>query len=317
LETRIFNEVLKIWVGGNISWTKELANKYGYVSGEALRQAFKRQRKALGITKDNLNIPIKVVTNTAKILCLDIETTPISALVWSLWQDNIGPEAILQDWHILSWSAKWLFNSDILSDCLTSEEVIKHDDSRILKSIWNLLEEADIVISHNGNNFDIKRLNTRFLYNELIPPTPYQSVDTLVIAKNTFDFSSRKLDYINQYLGLPAKQPTGFELWKRCFLGDPEALNIMERYNRNDVEILEDLYLKLRPYIKGHPNLNLWSTENVSVCPNCASKDLDWSIKEYYTYTGVYRGFRCLNCGANGRSRQLDIDRDKRKLIVR
>lgn len=297
-------------------WTNEFAIKYGFPSSEAMRSAYRRAKKICGTEKKEKKYEQKINKNNAKILCFDIETTPINAFVWGLWDQNIQTEAIVQDWHLLSWSAKWLFDSEIISDVLTSEEAKKHDDSRICKSMWDLLDIADIIVGHNCNAFDIKKLNTRFIFNNMILPTPYQSIDTLVVAKNTFAFTSNKMDYVNKFLGLPEKDKTEFSLWIKCYNGDEESLKYMEKYNRNDADILEDLYLKLRPYIKGHPNLNLWNEDNISVCPNCGDSNLLWN-KPYYTYTGYYNGFRCLNCGATGRSRYLKISKEKRKSVVR
>ena len=322
MDQKVFTEIFDSWSVARKNekfWTEGLAKEHGYKTPEAMRSDFKRQRKSMGIESKEVvpeKIPERVKTN-AKILCFDIETSPLCCLTWGLWDQNINTQAILQDWHLISWSAKWLFSDEVISDVLAADEARVHNDSRITKSIWKLLDEADIVVSHNGDKFDCKRLNTRFLYNGLPPVSHYLSVDTLIVAKNVFNFSSNKLDYINNYLGIPQKTETGFELWKNAYFGDPKSLKMMEDYNRNDCEILEDLFLKLRPFIKNFPNLNLWSEENVSVCPNCGSKDLNWNGKYYYTYTGRYKAFRCDNCSAIGRSRELDLSKEKRKTIVR
>lgn len=317
MREEIFVDCLENWKksDGHSEFWGGLAKKWGYPTSEALRQEFKYDRKKRGIKKED-NIIINTPKTGAKILCFDIETTPINAFVWGIWEQNVNIGAIVQDWHLISWSAKWLFDPDIITDVLTSKEAKAHDDSRICKSMWNMLDQADIVITHNGNSFDIKKLNTRFIYNNMLPPKSFQSIDTLVVAKNSFAFTSNKLDYINQFLGLPVKKETDFELWVKCYYGDEEALKYMEEYNKNDVDILEDTYLKLRSFIKGHPNMNLWSEENVSVCPNCGSKELYWK-GFYYTYTGYYKAFRCLGCGATGRSKQLETTKEKRKTIVR
>jgi hypothetical protein len=265
---------------------------------------------------DNGVPKIKKTKSSVKILLLDIETSLMSVLCWGMWEQNISIEAVVQDWHLLSWSAKWLFDEDVMSDALTSEEAKNHNDKRIAISMWDLLDKADVVITHNGNYFDLKKLNTRFIKHGMIPPRPYQSIDTLKIAKEQFNFSSNKLDYINEFLGLPKKIKTDFEMWIKCFYGDPEALHDMEVYNRGDTEVLEDLYLRFRPFIKGHPNLNLWSEDNISICPNCGSEKLNWN-GHYYTYTGRYKAFRCTNCGATGRSRVLDLEKEKRATVIR
>jgi len=320
LKSTIFDECFKHYkenfkIGEN--W-HTLSEKFSYSSAEALRSDFRRERKKRGIKKDEITLvaPVQKTNHNAKILLFDIETTPILAFTWGLWEQNISTQAIVQDWHLLSWSAKWIFSDEIMSMALTSEEAKKHDDKRILSGMWKLLNEADIVIGHNCDNFDTKKLNTRFLIHGMLPTRPFQSIDTLKVAKLHFAFSSNKLDFINESLGLPQKEDTDLQLWIDCYNGDPDALKRMESYNRNDVDILEDNYLKVRPYIKGHPNLNLWNEENISVCPNCGSEKIVWGGK-YYTYTGYYQAFTCSQCGAHGRDRKLDTPKEKRKTIVR
>jgi DNA polymerase elongation subunit (family B) len=251
-----------------------------------------------------------------KILMLDIETSLIKGYFWGLWEQNISIAAIEQDWHLLCWSAKWLFSDVIMSDALTPEEASRHDDKRISQSIWELVNEADIVVGHNTTGFDVRRLNTRFLYHNIMPPKAFQDVDTLKVVKDRFDLTSRKLDYVNEFLGLPKKEPTDFDLWRKCTEGDADSLKRMQEYNKNDVSIVEDTYLRIRPWIRGHPNLNLWSEDNVSRCPNCGSDKLNWG-GYYYTYTGRYKAFRCENCTAVGRSRVMDLDLEKRRSVVR
>ena len=321
MNSAIFEEIYSSWKNNFDDGTgySFFAKKFGYETSEGLRSAFRRWRKQRGLRREDNIIENKTIASNktnAKILCFDVETSPICALVWGIWDQNIYTDAIINDWHLLSWSAKWLFDDHVMSDVLTPEEALKHDDSRIVKKIWNLLNTCDITISHNGDKFDCKRLNTRFLFHGLPPVSKYKSIDTLLVAKSNFNFTSNKLDYINQYLGLPQKTETGMELWKKAYFGDAKSLKDMEEYCSNDVEILEDLYLKLRPYIHNHPNLNLWSEENVSICPNCGSENINWH-GHYYTYTGRYKSFTCSDCGANGRARYTDLDKEKRKTVVR
>ena len=156
---------------------------------------------------------------------------------------------------------------------------------------WELLNEADIVIAHNGDKFDLPKLNSRFIVNGLNPPLPYQSVDTLRHIRRQFGFTSNKLDYVNKLLNLERKTDTGgFELWERCMLGEQVALDEMEGYNINDVRILEETYLHIRPWIKPHPNMGLFiMDENQHRCPSCGSADLQESGKGYHTTVNVYK----------------------------
>jgi hypothetical protein len=44
----------------------------------------------------------------AKILVLDIETAPMKAAIWGMWQQNINVKMMEEAGYILCWSAKWL-----------------------------------------------------------------------------------------------------------------------------------------------------------------------------------------------------------------
>lgn len=158
-------------------------------------------------------LDIKPVTYP-KILIFDIETSPLKAYVWNLWKQNVHLDHILNEWFMICWSAKWLYSNEILGDVLTPEEAIEENDKRVCQSLWNLINEADIVVAHNGNRFDIPRMNARFIINGLNPTKPYYSVDTCLVAKKQFGFSSNKLDALATYFGFKHKLDTDFSLWK-------------------------------------------------------------------------------------------------------
>jgi len=193
-----------------------------------------------------------------KILLLDIETAPLRAYVWRLWKQNIYIDQIISEWFMITWAAKWLLEPEILSQRLSSKEILQEDDKRIVETLWHLLNQADIVIAHNGKSFDIPRIKSRFLLHGLPPTTFYQQVDTKEVAAKEFGFSSNKLESLARNFGIEGKSDTDFTLWSSCMDGDEDALKYMEEYNRQDVVVLEDVYLVMRPYIKAHPNYNLY-----------------------------------------------------------
>ena len=247
-----------------------------------------------------------------KILLLDIETLPMSVFVWGLYKQRISPDNVISDFVVLSWSAKWLFDSRMFSDVLTSKEAINKDDKRIVEDMWHLLDDADWVIAHNAKGFDIGKLNARFLFYGFPPPSDYKVIDTLTVLRNKFKISSNSLDYATKFLGLEEKGHPGFETWKSCYKGDSKALNSMLEYNENDVTILEELYVRIRPWISNHPNWNLYIDTTEQVCPNCGSTKLTWN-GTYKTQLGEYKAFRC-ECGAIGRSR---VNEAKGKVLVK
>jgi len=257
-----------------------------------------RKIESMGWTRPT---DVSDLTVLPKILLFDIETTPMPVWVWAFGKQYVPPTNLVRDdngaqkgWYILSWAAKWLYDDNVMSDIVTPKETLARDDSRIITSIWKLLDEADIVIAHNGDRFDIRKLNARFILNNMNPPSPYKSIDTLKIARKEFAFSSNKQDFLTKTFGLDEKLKTDFQLWVDCMNGNKDALNNMLKYNKRDVVGLEQVYLKLRPYIKNHPNLGVLMDD--SVCPTCGSKNLKPSDATYFTSSNEFPVYRCGGC---------------------
>jgi DNA-directed RNA polymerase subunit RPC12/RpoP len=316
LNEKEFQECLDLYLksDGRTPFWDELAEKFGYKSGELIRGSFKRERKRRQIPsrKDNFKLAIK---NAPKILIFDIETSPLVSYTWGLWKQDIPPDRIINDYFIISWSAKWVFSDKVMSDVLTSDEAVQKNDERIVKSLYELINKADVLISHNGKQFDIPRSNSRFLYYRLNPPNKSLVIDTLEIAKRNFGFTSNSLDYICHFLELDGKKNTDFSLWVRCIQGDSKALKEMNDYNKNDVQILEDVYMVIRPWIRPHPNFGLWGDGDGSCCPNCGSKNV---VEQGYYYTQVskFLSYRCSDCGALSRAKQNVLDKEYKKTLL-
>jgi hypothetical protein len=252
-----------------------------------------------------------------KVLLFDIETSPLQAFIFqkSVWKANVGANQVISEWFMLTWSAKWLMDDTIMSDRLTGKEARDENDGRIVKGLWKLLDEADIVIAHNGDSFDVPNMNTRFIVHGLPPTSPYQTIDTMLVARKQFGFTHNSLNGLAKIFGFAPKMDTDFDLWKRCVAGDDDALAYMQSYNNGDVEVLEDVYMKLRPWIRSHPNIGLYVEADGAVCPNCGSAEIKWTDKFYYTQTGKYATFQC-ECGAFGRSRATAVSKEARKNLV-
>ena len=201
-----------------------------------------------------------------KILLLDIESSPNVALVWGLWQQNVGINQLMESSYVLCWAAKWLGEKEIFFD-----STHKSKPAKMLKGIHELLDRADAVVHYNGTKFDIPTLNKEFLLHRLNPPSPYKQIDLLRTVRSSFRFPSNKLDYVAQRLGLGQKHAhEGHDLWVKCMNKDKEAWKRMEEYNIQDVLVLEDVYNRLLPWIKNHPNAGI--VHGLShVCPSCSS----------------------------------------------
>lgn len=237
-----------------------------------------------------------------KILFLDIETSPNLAYVWGLFQQNVPIGNMVNSSTTLCYSAKWFGEKDIYFD-----SVYKSSPKKMLAGIHKLIDQADVVVTYNGIRFDLPTLNKEFLLHDMAPPAPYKQVDMLRVARKRFRFTSNKLDYVAQQLKLGGKtKHHGFQLWVDCLADDPEAWETMEKYNKNDVVLLEKVYLKMLPWIDNHPNRATY--DESATCPNCGGKE--YQRRGFaVTRERKYRRYQCLSCATWFRGTQTVTDK--------
>jgi hypothetical protein len=259
------------------------------------------------------------VTDQPRKLFIDIETAPIDALVWqkSLYNTNVRVEQVEQDTHLFSYAAKWADEKHVIYEDQSTRRNIEND-SPLLVSLHKLLDEADIVIAHNGRAFDLPFVLTRMAGADMLPPSPFQQIDTYLVAKKQFGFTFNSLEFLGRALGCKVQKHShgkfpGIELWRACKAGNKEAWAEMAVYNKADVYLLEEVYMKLRPWMRGHPNLGMWVNDGDRHCPVCNSTKLQVR-KHYYTQTGMYKSYRCSDCGKYSRGRQVVNSKEHRKL---
>ena len=258
-----------------------------------------------------------------KILVLDIETSPLEAWCWGLWKQYVSLEQIKSEWTILAFAAKWLGKRTILYADTGGRGVNKvRDDKLLMKAIWNLLDEADLVVAQNGKRFDVKRINARLIEHGFGPPSPYRVIDTLLVARKYFAFTSQKLAWTSKHLTDAPKSEhkkfPGFELWVECLKDNPKAWAEMRKYNRQDVVSCEKVYLKMRPWIENHPNLGTYDESDRPMCPKCGSTSVELAgTRRSVKQQGMYIRYRCNDCGgwARGKVMQLPIEK-RRSLLV-
>lgn len=251
----------------------------------------------------------------AKILIVDIETAPKVAYVWRFFKENIGAKQVREHGHIISFAAKWLND-----DTIIYEESRTEDDAKLVESLVNLFDEADIVVAHNGQRFDFPQIMGRALVHGINPPSPYKIVDTLKVARFEFGFPANSLEYLTNLLcstkKLQHKNFPGFELWLECLRGNEAAWKEMKEYNIQDILSLEELYIKMRPWMRRHPNIGAIIEADKVVCPKCGSHHM---VKRGFAYTNVgkYQRYVCGECGGWSRSRYTLMPDDvKKKLVV-
>lgn len=225
-----------------------------------------------------------------KILLLDIETAPHRVYAWGLWDQRIAINQIVEPGYTLCFAAKWLGSRDLMFD-----SVHQSKPAAMFKRAHALLDEADAVCHYNGRKFDIPTLQGEFVRRKMKPPSPFKHIDLLTTCRGQFRFASNKLDYVSQLLGLGQKtQHKGMPLWHACMQGDEAAWRIMERYNRQDVRLLEKLHNELLPWIKNYPNRSVHSGDEV--CPSCGGKHYQQRGTSI-TAGCVYPRLQCQSCG--------------------
>lgn len=227
---------------------------------------------------------------SAKILFLDIETSPNLAYVWGLFDQQINHQAIVIPQEMICFSAKWLGD-----DSIEFYSVFHHNKKRMIAEVHRLLDEADIIVHYNGKKYDIPHINREIILQGLKPPSPYRQIDLYHTIRRQFNFSSGKLDYVTKALDLPSKAESGgYQMWKDCINSDPDAWGLMRKYNEQDTRILETLYLRILPWIPQHPSMVAYA-QRIS-CPACGSERLQ---RRGFSYTTVskYQRFQCQACG--------------------
>jgi hypothetical protein len=234
-----------------------------------------------------------------RILLLDLETYPNLAYVWGKYDQNVI--RFKQETCLATYAAKWLDEPQVLAKALPDFKGYKpgsYNDEKLVKDLWLLVNEADIIVAHNGDQFDIKVFQARFIFHGLKPPKPFKTVDTKKATKKVARFNSNKLDDLSSLLENEKKIKTDFDLWQGCIDGDPASWKLMVKYNKKDILLLEKLYLRLRPWINNHPN---FTVVNRALCPKCNSKNIQYRGFTI-TQSRRYRRFQCLDCGGWGRS---------------
>lgn len=226
------------------------------------------------------------MTSSMKLLTIDLEIAPNLGHVWGLWNQNIGLSQLIASAEMLCGAAKWHHE-----DKVHFWRGPKYGGD--IQVMWDLVNEADALITWNGDKFDIPHMNREFIEHGMAPPEPYASIDLLKTSRKAFYFPSNKLDYVATRLLGEGKHETTHELWIGCMAGDEDSWETMMLYNKQDVRIEEKLYDKLLPWILRHPNIRLY--DDAGICPRCGADNYH---KRGFrrTDTAMYQRYQCQAC---------------------
>jgi DNA polymerase elongation subunit (family B) len=208
---------------------------------------------------------------TPKIIIWDIETSPIVSYTWNLFPKYLSHDNIVEDWFIICGAWKELGSKKV--EAVSIKKL--GDDYEVVKKLRDTLADADIIVHHYGDKFDLKKLNARLIYHGLQPLPKIHTVDTKKEASKIASFSSNRLDYLSKYLIGEGKIHVDFNLWVDIMKGSKSALKEMVQYNKVDVIRCEEVYVKLRPYMKNHPHSGVIAEKpRFGSCKCCGSERL-------------------------------------------
>lgn len=269
----------------------------------------------LAISKSGVNYFLQrndSATNAGpRILFLDLETSAALAYLFGRFKVNIGQANIKEEGGKLL-VAGFAINDNPVSALYVDSKAV-NDDKHICEALHQLFEHVDIVVAHNGRNFDIKMLNARLVFNGFPPLSGVKVIDTLEMAKSKFRFPSNRLDSLGEYLGVGRKIDTGgIELWKKVQENDAEALTDMVNYCIQDVELLRLVFYKLMSY-GGSASVNwaLYYDDNKPRCIYCGSEDVAPTGKFVYAAVSKFNEYRCGCCSATMRDRSNKNSKQK------
>lgn len=256
--------------------------------------------------------------NGAKVLYLDVETSPILALLWKLFNnDNVSLGQLQRDRSILAYAYMWEHEQKVYyRDQRNKKDFL--NDKEFLTDIYNAIAEADVIITQNGNSFDLPILFGRFLVNGFAPVGDnVKKVDIYREGKKKFNFISHKLEYMAnvlnaEYKKLSHKKYPGLELWINCMANVLEAWKEMELYNKHDVLTLRAVYKKMEPWISTY-NPNLYTDNNDLVCVCGSTKFTKKGFR--YTSVGKYQMHKCVKCGKRQVDRKNLFDKEKKESL--
>ena len=232
-----------------------------------------------------------------RILYLDIETAPNEGKFWGLFKQNISINQISKSGYTLCFAAKWSDSKEIMFSSVYGD-----GNEVMMRKMWDLLDEADVVVHYNGKKFDIPKLNKEFVLLKFWPPSAYKQCDLYHTVRSNFSFASNKLDFVCKELGLGNKvSHKGMSLWDGCMEGNEDDWKVMERYNKQDVRLLPRLHRRLLPWINWPLSYALFDPD---ACPNCGKHRFMKLDKPVFPgKVNAYDAYKCRNCGNNCRSR--------------
>lgn len=224
---------------------------------------------------------------------IDIETAPNIVYSWNVgYKLSIDYSNIIQERAIICVSYKYHDESEVHSLWWN-----KGNDKKLVEKVFKILCEADEIVTHNGNKFDLPWLRTRALFHNVKHEVHGHLIDTCRLARSKYYFNSNKLDYIAKFLmGEEKLSHDGFKMWTDIMNGNREQLKKMVKYCEKDVLLLEKIYDRIKNEQKPPTHIGVTMYRERWTCPACGSESVHKN-KTRVTAAGMMRyEMRCKDC---------------------
>lgn len=248
-----------------------------------------------------------------KIIIFDLETLPNLEEALRVWpQLSAFPGRTLKATVSTIICAGWKVYGENKTHCINAWDFSRwksnvNDDYSVCREIYNVIKEADAVVTHNGKRFDWKFLQTRLLFHGLGPLPKIHHIDTKETSSRYIYSFNNRLGYLGEtFVNDKKLDHEGWDLWVNVWHKKKESMDLMTKYCKQDVDLLEKMFVKLKPFITHIPNYNNFlNTTGKMLCPSCGSTRLH--NKGYrYTQTKVYKRYKCRDCKSYSRTDSYD-----------
>ena len=195
------------------------------------------------------------------------------------------------------------------------------NDKNLVKEAHKIISRASGLVAHYGNKFDVKYCRSKFMEHGLDPQVMTMPTrDTCLEARKQFKLSSNRLNNLATFLKVPLQKDkmTPLDWFKGVARSIPRSMKKMNKYCKQDVEVLDSVYSKMRTLFTSAswPNAHLVIGGHAkSGCPDCGTTNTRMS-EPYITKANKRWKFKCYDCGKRFCT-TLKIDDDEYNVWVK
>lgn len=133
---------------------------------------------------------------------------------------------------------------------------LEKKDKKLVEYSVELINKADLVVFHNGKEFDTRYIQARAMIHKLrergvIKPVP--AIDTLEVSRQHLRLKGHSMGYLSKLLNLDEKKTgVGQAVWRRAMAHNKWAIEVIAEYCGQDINTQMSLFKEFLPLIAAH-----------------------------------------------------------------